>query len=109
MSEHNMEPLSEKMEELEKKGFTSNFRVVDNQLIDSDSGKKYSAMEARLEYEYRTEGDTNPDDMSILFALTCEDGAKGLLVSSYGASSDTEAIEFVNQIDKTDTAKPEML
>lgn len=104
-----MDPLSEIMQGLKEKGFTKNFTVEDNRLVNKTENKSYKAKEVQLLYEYRTEGKSNPDDLSILFAVKCNDGAKGTLVSSYGPGGDTSAIEFINFVDKTDAEEPKMI
>ena len=104
-----MTPLSDVQEDLKKKGFTTNFSVANNQLVDKANDKSYEADQVKLLYEYRTEGYSNPDDLSILFALECDDGKKGTVVSAYGASADTSAIEFINFVDKMDAEEPKMI
>ena len=47
-----------------------------------------SAMQ--VDFTARFEGESNPDDESILLALTCECGAKGLYTAAYGASASPE-------------------
>ena len=110
MSNHtSMDPLSKVMKELQEKGFTENFSVEDNHLVNKDKNKRYSAKQVKLLYEYRTEGESNPDDLSMLFGLSCDDESKGIVVAAYGAAADTSAIEFINFVDKTDAEDPKML
>jgi hypothetical protein len=48
---------------------------------------------------YRFEGISNPDDMSILYAIETSDGRRGTLVDAYGFYSDDETGEFINQVE----------
>ena len=43
---------------------------------------------------YRFEGESNPDDMSILYAIEANDGISGTISSAYGtyADADTDRI-----------------
>lgn len=106
---NNMRSLTRVMKKLQEVGYNSNFGIENNELIDYDSKKTYGVSDLQLDYEFRTEGETNPDDESILFALQAKDGNKGIVVASYGPGSDTSIIEFVNQVDRTDTKDPTMI
>jgi hypothetical protein len=41
-----------------------------------------------VEEFYRFEGMSNPDDNSVLFAISSDDGIKGTLVDAYGVYAD---------------------
>jgi hypothetical protein len=47
---------------------------------------------------YRFEGESNPSDSSIVYALESSDGEKGTLVDGYGTSSDTHVTHFMQQV-----------
>jgi len=100
--ETNMTPLSKVMDTCNNEGFTTNFVFEDDKLRDPDKGGHYDISDLKLVYEYRTEGQSNPGDMSILFCLACENGTKGQIVATYGPNGNNELIEFVNKIDKRD-------
>ncbi len=106
---NNMRTVSQIMNKLEKHGYKGNFAVVENQLVNYDNHKKYNFDEVQLDYEFRAEGESNPDDETLLFALKTKDGAKGVVVADYGATGNTDTIAFVNQVDKTDQKDPKML
>ncbi|WP_035565114.1 hypothetical protein [Hymenobacter sp. IS2118] len=86
---------------LKKDGFTQDFNVVDGRLqtIGQDSEKSYAASEVTIVDFYRFEGESNPDDMSILYALEANDGIRGTISSAYGTYADTDTLEFLNEVE----------
>ncbi|MDB5261186.1 MAG: hypothetical protein JWQ14_467 [Adhaeribacter sp.] len=85
---------------LNRDGFNKNFRVCENRLqsID-DTDKSYGVEDVRIVDFYRFEGESNPDDMSILYAIQCNDGTRGTISNSYGPLADTEVDEFLLQVE----------
>lgn len=47
---------------------------------------------------YRFEGDSNPDDNSVLYVIETLGGDKGLLVDAYGAYSGNVPKEIMNKL-----------
>ena len=87
--------------QLNKDGFTQDFNVVDGRLqtISSESNKSYGADEVTIVDFYRFEGESDPDDMSILYAIEANDGVKGTISSAYGVYGDTNINDFLKQVD----------
>ena len=84
---------------LNKDGFTQDFNVVDGRLqtIGSDSDKTYAPDEVTIVDFYRFEGESNPDDTSILYAIEAHDGVKGTIASAYGVYADTDTDDFLKK------------
>ncbi|MBF9235816.1 hypothetical protein I2I05_00260 [Hymenobacter sp. BT683] len=87
--------------QLKKDGFTQDFNVVDGRLqtIGHDSEKSYAPSEVTIVDFYRFEGESDPDDMSILYALEANDGVRGTISSAYGTYGDTDALEFLKEVE----------
>lgn len=94
----NYTPLSEKIKQLENQGYSSQLKVEDGKLIDLTKKKSFKPGEVRVIEQFRFEGESNPDDMSILYVLECNDGSKGLLTNAYGMYGDEEIDQFVAEI-----------
>ncbi|SHE37229.1 hypothetical protein SAMN05444278_101391 [Psychroflexus salarius] len=77
--------LSTKINDLKEDGYTIDFKLTENAL-ESDSENSYSENDFIVDKVYRFEGMSNPSDNSILYAITTEDGKKGILVDGYGVS-----------------------
>ena len=86
---------------LTKDGFTQDFIVVDGRLqtIGNASTKSYAPDEITIVDFYRFEGESNPDDMAILYAIEANDGVKGTISSAYGTYGDSDALEFLTQVE----------
>lgn len=94
-----MTDLEKVQENLEKYGYTEQFRVEKGKLIGVESKKKYKPADVKAVNFYRFEGISDPDDMSILYAIETCDGCKGTLTDAYGRYSDEETGEFMKQVE----------
>jgi hypothetical protein len=84
--------LTEAIEELKKRGYSANFRVNENGLLEAAKGQTFGASDVKLTEFHRFEGMTDPADSTILYALETGSGLKGTLADSYGA----EASELIS-------------
>lgn len=87
------------MSKLEQHGYTGQFRVEKDRLVNLTSGKKYKSADVKAVNFYRFEGISDPDDMSILYAIETTDGAKGTLSDAYGNYSDDDTGAFMKQVE----------
>ncbi len=99
MSEHNLKTLVEVLNDLKEQGYTTDYNFVSGQLAALGSTDKYTPEDIIIKEEFRFEGESNPADSSILYALEAKDGTKGTLVDSYGAESHTDLEEFLKKAD----------
>ena len=90
----------DKIREYQKKGYTANYRFENNQLIDSETGEKFSADDITIVEEYRYEGISNPSDMSILYVMKMPDQSKGTILVPYGPTGDSELSCFFKSVSK---------
>ena len=95
----NMTDMEKCLNKLESEGYTDQYRVENGKLCDLTNNKKYKAKDVKAVNFYRFEGISNPDDMSILYAIETSDGRKGTLVDAYGLYSDDDTGAFMNQIE----------
>ncbi len=97
-----MNTLSQVMNDLRIKGFTDDFEMTDEGLCCKVSGAKYSPDELSIVEVFRFEGSSNPDDMSVLYAILADsDGTKGLFVDAYGTYSSYDpqkAVKYLKEI-----------
>nr|WP_221898799.1 phosphoribosylpyrophosphate synthetase [Robiginitalea sp. SC105] len=70
---------------MQKQGYTENLNYCDSGLENKRKSCVYPASELDVNHFYRFEGETNPGDNTILYAIETSDGHKGLLVDAYGA------------------------
>ena len=79
-------------------GYKDHFAVDNGSLLNLDNHKHYTAKDVFLVDTFRFEGESNPDDMAILYVLENTDGAKGSLVNSYGTYGDEVIDAFMNDV-----------
>lgn len=100
-----MTDLEKVQANLEKYGYTEQFRVEGDKLVALGTKKKYKHQDVKAANFYRFEGISDPDDMSILYAIETCDGCKGTLTDAYGRYSDQDTGAFMKQVEiqkKTD-------
>jgi hypothetical protein len=76
----------EALENLRQQGYSMDFNLDENYLICGN--ERYSPQDFEVDDVYRYEGNSNPDDESVVYAITTQSGKKGTLVSSYGVYSE---------------------
>jgi hypothetical protein len=89
------------MAKLNQAGYKDQFRISKGKLERLSDQKTWDANQVRIMDFYRFEGVTDPDDMSILYALECNDGTRGTISNSYGTYADTEVDEFMKCVEDT--------
>ncbi len=84
--------------DLSKQGYTGNFSVTDECMLDDGKGNLHAAHEVKLMEFHRFEGETNPADSSILYVVKLKNGQKGTVVDSYGAQGSEVTSNFMNSV-----------
>ena len=84
---------------LNREGYTADFKVTNGRLCVMGTSKEYAPEEVQITDFYRFEGESDPDDMSILYALETHDGVRGTISHSYGTYADTNIDAFMKQVE----------
>ena len=95
----NMTDMEKCMTKLEAQGYTDHYKVEKNKLYDISNEKKYKPKDVKAINFYRFEGLTDPEDMSILYAIETSDGRKGTLVDAYGLYADDDTSAFMQEVE----------
>ena len=83
------ETLSEALNDLHKRGFIYDFNIDGNCIFCADNKIKINPEEFEISEYYRFEGDSDPADNSVVYAISSDKhNLKGVLVNGYGANSD---------------------
>jgi hypothetical protein len=93
-----MRTLSEAMQSLVRRGFTEHFGVRGDQLRGFESGKSFGAQDVIIREYERFEGVSDPDDMSILYALESSSGLHGTLVDAFGVYANPTVGAYLNSV-----------
>jgi len=92
------ETLINAEKDLRSKGFDRQFILEKDTMRCAGTNKHYLPKEMRILEYHRFEGASNPADSSIIFAIICQDGEKGTIISNYSAKVNIELISFIEKI-----------
>lgn len=81
--------VSEAVNDLVKRGYTHNFQNCEGGIECSILGLKLSPKEFQITEVYRFEGNSDPADEAVVYAIESNKGVKGVLVNGYGVSTDS--------------------
>lgn len=96
---NNYDTMVEAIEDLKKRGYTHNFSINNNgELHDRSTSKSFLSSDVELHEMHRFEGNTNPSDMSILYAIETDTGEKGTVVDAFGVDGSEIVSKFMNRV-----------
>ena len=91
--------LTEVLNHLKEKGYTTDFNLSDNCLICHGNALQLHPEEFVVDKHYRFEGSTDPGDEAIVYAISSlKDNMKGTLVNGYGVYSDSMTDDMVKAL-----------
>jgi hypothetical protein len=83
--------VSEALTDLKKRGYSYDFNLRSNNFYCAVLDREYNAPQLQVKETYRFEGDSDPEDEAIIFAIAAEDGVQGTFVNGYGTYADSES------------------
>lgn len=96
-------PYLKTMVECHKKmmedGYSENFSMDEDLLKCLSTDKTYKADEISIVNFFRFEGQTDPEDSSIMYVIETNDGKKGTVVDAYGAYADADLSNFITSVE----------
>lgn len=97
--ERNFGTLSQTIESLKKEGYTLDFNINQECLTCHKTNTVLSPDEFEIDAVYRFEGDSNPDDEAVVYAISSSKyGVKGILVNAYGPYADEASDALVQRL-----------
>jgi hypothetical protein len=97
-----MKTLSSCVNQLTQKGYDAQFKVDEKGLTSLSTERVYHPNEVKIVSFYRFEGESDPADNSILYAIETCDGEKGTLTDAYGMYADTFVSGFIEEVEGID-------
>jgi hypothetical protein len=83
------ETVTEALKDLKARGFTTDFNIAFDSIKCSSTGKCLSPSEFEIVEHHRFEGNTDPSDEAVVYAIASKDGTmRGVLVSAFGIYSE---------------------
>lgn len=84
---------------LKKRGYTTDFNIAFDKLICSKTNVFLNTDEFEITEVYRFEGETDPSDEAVVYAVESKDGSmKGVMVSAYGPYADSMSDAMIKKL-----------
>jgi NADPH:quinone reductase len=87
--------VSEAVNGLNARGFSADFNILENSLVGPHG--QFEAHEFEIVEIHRFEGDSDPADEAVVYAIESRSGMRGVLVNGYGLSADEMGSELVKK------------
>ena len=94
----NSDSLVDALNDLKKRGYEAEFEPQTNCLYCSNLDLRLNEEEFNVDEVYHFEGDSNPDDNAVVYALTSPTGVRGTIVDGYSASSHNVSFDVAKKL-----------
>lgn len=84
--------------DLQKRGYVYDFNLEEDCLTCSDIDIALRPDEFEIKEVYRFEGESNPEDNSIVYGIASKYGLNGILINAYGVYSDAYSDALVSKL-----------
>lgn len=93
---YSYDTVSEAINGLRKRGFNLDFNLQENCIVCNND--KFNVDDFEIVEVYRFEGNTDPSDEAIVYAINSTTGLKGVLVNGYGVSADSMSSDIAKKL-----------
>lgn len=91
--------VTEAVAGLRKRGFNVDFNIAFDKLLCIQNNVCLNPSEFEIVETYRFEGETNPSDEDVVYAVESKDGTmKGIVTSAYGIYADSISTEMIRKL-----------
>jgi hypothetical protein len=90
--------MAEAVQGLKQRGFTANFEYLKKAFRAVGTGKTYTPDQLTIVEHHRFEGASDPDDLSVLYAIEATDGTRGAVADAYGPYANPELGAFLKKV-----------
>jgi hypothetical protein len=90
--------MAEAVEDLRRRGFDANFEFLDRQFQAVGRGKTFRPDELTIVEHHRFEGVSDPDDMSVIYAIESADGTRGTIADAFGPQANPDLGVFLKTV-----------
>ncbi len=87
------------LEGLKERGYTVNFNIAFDKLMCTDNKICLNPDEFDIVEVHRFEGDSNPDDEDVVYAIESKDSSiKGVITSAFGMYADSASTDMLKKL-----------
>ena len=91
--------VTEAVKGLKERGYTIDFNIAFDKLVCSDNKICLHPDEFEIVESHRFEGDSNPDDEDVVYAVESKDGKlKGIITSAFGLYADPASNKIIQKL-----------
>ncbi|MBS1600477.1 MAG: phosphoribosylpyrophosphate synthetase [Bacteroidetes bacterium] len=90
--------LSEAVAGLKKRGYNIDYNLNFDCIVCHESPHSLKPSEFEITEVYRFEGDSDPADEAVVYAIESKHGQKGVLVNGFGISADDASDEMIEKL-----------
>ncbi|MBD2721072.1 phosphoribosylpyrophosphate synthetase [Hymenobacter armeniacus] len=83
------------LRDLARRGYVHDFNLTGPQQPDPSLDIGLNPDRFHIREVYRFEGESNPADECVVYAIESDSGAKGVLINAYGSDDDAQVSELV--------------
>lgn len=94
-----MNTLTYCLQLLSNEGFKTQFKAHRNGLESLETHTCYQPSDVKIVDFFRFEGESDPSDSGILYAIETKSGEKGTLTDAYGAYQEVKVSDFIRQVE----------
>ncbi|HET9057500.1 MAG TPA: phosphoribosylpyrophosphate synthetase [Chitinophagaceae bacterium] len=95
---YSYDTVTEAIAGLKQRGYIIDFNIGYDCIVCHDTPLSLMPNEFKITEVYRFEGDTDPADQAIVYAIESKHGEKGVLVNGYGVYSDQVSDELIEKL-----------
>jgi len=88
--------VSQAVTGLKERGYSLDFNLKANSL--ECQGQKFNPMDFEITEFYRFEGNSDPGDEAVVYAIESRTGLKGVLVNAFGVYSESLSDDMIKKL-----------
>lgn len=93
------ETVTAALSDLKARGFALDFNIAFNKLMCNENNICLNPHEFEITEVYRFEGESNPSDEDVVYAIESKDGnIKGVVTSAFGLYADNASAEMIKKL-----------
>jgi carbonic anhydrase len=96
--EYQYDTVTEAIAALRNRGYTLDFNLEADQLTCAEKKVNMKAEHFHIDEFHRFEGNSNPDDMDIIYVISSKEGHKGILMAAFGTYADSASAEMLEKL-----------
>src|SRR6187402_869252 len=96
---HSYDTVVDAINGLKKRGYTIDFNIAFDKLVCTNNEYCLNPSEFEITEVYRFEGDSNPSDEDVVYAVESKDGnLKGVISGAFGLYADPISSEMIKKL-----------